>query len=420
MLKTTLSARRAPTSRGAPMNLTLETIRDIDHLVRSRATYVNDPEMRDTWTSYAKEVLAGRFFTGDCDDWAQTAIHLLVIKGADRKRLYRALVSSTGTHIDHMIGLVELDNGEMWSVGDTFGPPQKVIRDRVGQHLIIQTSCVAEKTLWRAWGGKKLARETNTAAVAMTTSDAGVDFIKSYEKLVRRAYDDHAPRKTLKPGDTIIGELTIGYGHTGPDVTIGLYISEARALEILKKDLKVAERGVQRLVRVGLTQTQFDALVSFVFNVGETQFARSTLLRKINAKASVAQIQAQFRRWVYDNGKELPGLVRRRNAEAALWTGEVVTHGSVMPMYRVSNITASGLVEEDRSPARSKDIWALGGATGLGSVGVLSQIKDLFVEAKQSFEDFHLLYMLVGVIVAGLTAWLLYKRLREILVEAKR
>lgn len=401
------------------MKLTLESIREVDALVRSRAKYVSDPELRDSWTSYAKDVQAGRSFEGDCDDWAQTTIHIMVLRGADRTKLYRALVSSTGAHIDHMIGLVELDNGELWSIGDTFGPPQKVNGRTVGPHKIIQTSKVSEKTLWRSWGKTKLRRQTNTAAVGMTTSDAGVDFIKSHEKLMRRAYDDWAPKKILKPGDKIMGMLTIGYGHTG-SVKIGDYISEGQALSLLRKDLRTAERGVQRLVRVGLTQSQFDALVSFVFNVGEPQFSKSTLLRKINAKAPVHEIRTQFGRWVYDNGKVLAGLVKRRSAEASMFAGEVVTHGAIEPMYRSSNITAAPLVEEDKSAAKSKDVWALGGVTGLGSVSVISQLKEAFETARESFYDFAPLYALTGAVVAGLAAWLLYKRLREILVEAKR
>jgi lysozyme len=92
-----------------------------------------------------------------------------------------------------------------------------------------------------------------------------------------------------------------------------------QALELLRADAATAVTAVNRLVTVPLNQTQFDALVSFVFNLGEGSFSRSTLLTRINEGADSEQIRAEFLRWNRAGGRELRGLTRRRAAEADLF-----------------------------------------------------------------------------------------------------
>jgi lysozyme len=87
----------------------------------------------------------------------------------------------------------------------------------------------------------------------------------------------------------------------------------------LEADLESAERDVQRLVKVPLTDNQYAALVSFVFNIGAPQFTRSTLLRKLN-DGDYDAVPVQLKCWIFDNKKIQKGLVRRRAAEAALWS----------------------------------------------------------------------------------------------------
>lgn len=120
-----------------------------------------------------------------------------------------------------------------------------------------------------------------------------------------------------------VGVWTIGYGHTGPDAREGNTITDARAENLLTADVRDAEAAVNRLVRVPLAAGQFDALVSFVFNIGTGAFERSTLLRELNA-GRYAAVPGQLRRWVYGTvgGQKviLPGLVRRRSEEAVLWS----------------------------------------------------------------------------------------------------
>lgn len=144
----------------------------------------------------------------------------------------------------------------------------------------------------------------------MKTSNGGLGIIKKHEGLRLRAY--------LCPA----GVPTIGYGHTGTvtaeDVRRGFTISEEAAERLLRADLKTAERAINDLVRVPLAQHEFDALASFVFNVGRGAFERSTLLRLLN-KGIKATVPEQLARWNKGGGRILPGLVARRAEEGALW-----------------------------------------------------------------------------------------------------
>ncbi len=136
-------------------------------------------------------------------------------------------------------------------------------------------------------------------------SQAGIDLIKHWEGFRSNAY--------LCPGNV----WTIGYGHT-KNVYQGMCISKAQAEELLKEDLKHFENAVRKFVTVKLNQAQFDALVSFTFNVGVYAFKKSTLLRLVN-QGSFKGAANQFDRWVYANRKKLPGLIKRRAEEKQLF-----------------------------------------------------------------------------------------------------
>ncbi len=140
----------------------------------------------------------------------------------------------------------------------------------------------------------------------MKTSPAGIALITHFEGLRLIAYQDS------------VGVWTIGYGHTGPDVKPGLTITRQNAETLLANDLTRFEHGVQRLVTVPLNQNQFDALVSFSYNLGLGSLQQSTLLKKLNA-GDYPGAAAQFPRWNKAGGKVLPGLVARREAEATLF-----------------------------------------------------------------------------------------------------
>ena len=133
-------------------------------------------------------------------------------------------------------------------------------------------------------------------------SDILIEKIKEFEGCRLTAYKCPA------------GKWTIGVGHT-KGVKQGQKITQAQADSLLKADLKPCEDYVNRLL-VCTSQGQFDALVDFVFNLGQASLERSTLLRMIRQHASTNEIQKQFMRWVYASCKKLSGLEKRRAWEA--------------------------------------------------------------------------------------------------------
>lgn len=145
----------------------------------------------------------------------------------------------------------------------------------------------------------------------MEPSDNAAQLVKGFEGLRLTAYPD--------PG-TGGAPWTIGYGHTY-GVYQGLTITEDQANAWLLEDLRAAGQHVADLVTWPINQNQFDALTSFVFNVGRTAFAGSTMLRLLNG-GQVFAASGQFAEWKYAGGKVLPGLVRRRVAEHALFVKE--------------------------------------------------------------------------------------------------
>ncbi|QMV32429.1 lysozyme [Ralstonia phage Hyacinthe] len=139
----------------------------------------------------------------------------------------------------------------------------------------------------------------------MKTSAAGVALIKRFEQCRLTAYRD------------AVGVLTIGYGHTG-NVWLGMVVTQEQADALLAADIRRFENGVAGLLKVPVTQGQFDALVSFAFNCGLGNLGASTLLRKLNA-GDVKGAAAEFPRWSMAGGVVLRGLTLRREAEQKLF-----------------------------------------------------------------------------------------------------
>lgn len=140
-------------------------------------------------------------------------------------------------------------------------------------------------------------------------SQQGLALIKRFEGFSPTIYFDAA------------GLPTIGYGHLlrpGEAEMFARGISEEAGIALLIKDVQKAEQAVLRLVHVPLSEGQFDALVSFTFNLGSGALQRSTLRRKVNREEH-ADVPPEFMRWVWAGGKKLRGLIRRRDAEAALY-----------------------------------------------------------------------------------------------------
>ena len=140
----------------------------------------------------------------------------------------------------------------------------------------------------------------------MYTSEEGIKLIKSFEGFRAAAY--------LCPA----GYKTIGYGHVLAKDSAKNNVSREEAEELLLYDIDKAERSVERNIRVELTQGQFDALVSFTFNLGAAALQRSTLRQKVN-RAEHEDVPRELMRWVYAGGMALAGLVKRREMEGVLY-----------------------------------------------------------------------------------------------------
>lgn len=151
----------------------------------------------------------------------------------------------------------------------------------------------------------------------MKTSRNGIEQIKRLEGVRAKVYRDSA------------GLLTVGVGHLltpaereSGNVLVEVPYESGLSDEVidllLRQDLQSVEAAVQAAVKVSLSQSQYDALVSFVFNIGTGAFRGSTLLRELN-KGRYDEVPRQLARWVYAGGKRVRGLENRRKAEIALW-----------------------------------------------------------------------------------------------------
>jgi lysozyme len=140
----------------------------------------------------------------------------------------------------------------------------------------------------------------------MSYSLNGLHLTEQFESCRLTAYQD------------VKGIWTVGWGHTGPHVVQGLTITQAQADAFLQGDIQWAANVVNALVKVSLTQPEFDAVVDLVFNIGSGNFASSTLHTLLNANEMAAAAN-EFEKWDRSGGKEVAGLLRRRVAEENLF-----------------------------------------------------------------------------------------------------
>lgn len=229
----------------------------------------------------------------------------------------------------------------------------------------------------------------------MRTNKAGLELIKSFEGWRSKAYKCPA------------GVWTIGYGHTSmagpPSVKPGMTISKDEGEEILRRDLKSYEEGVLSAIKVPLNSNQFSACVSLCYNIGIGAFKKSSVARFCNARQFSKAADA-FALWNKAGGKVLPGLTRRRAAEAALFSkGDVSARDEIRPVVD----TPKG------KPMAMSTTNIAAGATA--AAGIVATAKDAVDNGKAIFSglDINLLLILIIVAGAGWIIWERYKKARD-------
>jgi lysozyme len=229
----------------------------------------------------------------------------------------------------------------------------------------------------------------------MKMSQSGKDMLVDFEGVRLKAYKCPA------------GVWTIGIGATNPPVNATDEITREEAFKRLDHDLVQYEDGVKRLVKVGLTQGQFDALVDFAYNAGVGALAKSTLLKKVNAE-KFDEVPAEFMKWTKGGGKELPGLVRRRRAEVKLWRGleEDVPVSKTQSRFQPDQPKAS------KSITQSKEANAAVAAGGLGTIAVVQEVLPIIKEGGDLLNGLSGTVLILVVIIAAAGAVWYFRKQR--------
>jgi len=237
----------------------------------------------------------------------------------------------------------------------------------------------------------------------MQMSQGGLDnLLKKFEGCKLKAY--RCPANVC----------TIGYGHTNgagaPMVNDGMTITQAQADDILKRDIVKFEVAVTDLVKVKLTQNQFDVLVDFAYNAGVGNLKSSTMLKKINL-SNLDTVPAELMKWTKGGGKVLPGLVRRRQAESAWWTA----NAKPATPEQVFDHEQEQRTDPDPVPVRTMADSKQGNAAlltaGLGGLGAAKEIAAQAKDASDVADQFMGLLsnpnfvIMVAIIGAGAAIW---------------
>ena len=221
-----------------------------------------------------------------------------------------------------------------------------------------------------------------------------VELVKKFEGL-HRLGKDGLVRAYRCPA----GRWTIGYGHT-KGVRSAMTITQAEADSMLIEELAEYGATVEKLVTVDLTQNQFDALVSMVFNIGAGAFAKSTLLKKLNA-GDYGSVPEQFMRWnkatVDGKLQALEGLTRRRTAEAALFAMDTKFAGNGGPKMAQKPVTTS---LKPLSQSRT-----LMGASVAGSATIVATVAEEMQGLISYSDSIRIIFLVITLFGIGLTAY---------------
>jgi len=193
-------------------------------------------------------------------------------------------------------------------------------------------------------------------------------------------------------------------------VTEGMTITQEESAEILARDLQKFEKGVEKLLKVEVSQNQFDVLVSFAFNCGLGSLQKSTLLKRVNEENFEA-VPAELMKWTKAGGREIAGLVRRRRAEAKLWRGV----DTEKPVDIIEARAVPDQPKASKSIAQSKEANAAVAAGGLGTIAVAQEVIPLVKEGGDILSAMNttVLILVVIIIAAGAVWWFRKQRLDE-------
>lgn len=216
------------------------------------------------------------------------------------------------------------------------------------------------------------------------------------------------------------GVPTIGYGSTGPHVKLGMKITKAKALQLLRDDMQIAVRKLYGAIKApvidGLTDEQYAALLSFVFNVG----LKPTwgIVRQLNA-GKLELVPGELMKFTKANGKQLKGLVRRRSAEVALWSTPSDDDDEVPSSAILRQPGATPPVTDAKAAAKTGTFWTGAGVAASGLITAGQQVQALAApQAAHSDLIANLASVAAVLIVAGGIAvmvikWLESKRARQ-------
>jgi lysozyme len=222
----------------------------------------------------------------------------------------------------------------------------------------------------------------------MKMTKEGLALIKQFEGFRSHAYRD------------AVGVWTIGYGHTSmaglPTVKLGMTITEAEGETILSRDVDLFARGVQQMVNAKISDAQFSALVSFAYNVGLGNFRKSSVLSAVNQMDFTA-VSRRLQLWNKAGGRVLPGLVRRRAAEAALFASTAT----------VVEVPRKGVDQPKAKPVmHSKTLWS-------AAASLLLVTAQTWLAMSQKVAS-----ILVLLAITALLLLIIYERLKKMKEEA--
>ena len=250
----------------------------------------------------------------------------------------------------------------------------------------------------------------------MQINQAGLKLLKSFEGWRGRAYKD------------VTGVWTIGYGHTSragpPAVVPGLTLSREEGEAILLRDLRMFADAIRPHIKVPLNDNQFSALLSFAYNVGPTNFKRSSVLRYVNQKR-FAEVPGRLALWTKAGGTVLRGLSRRRAAEGALFLRPPNRAGA---RKETDEVHAAGRPVDQRQGKSALQSTTNRAAAGLTLAVIIDQMKELIALAEQggnavrdmsglvpqSAEWTSLIWpLLLSLVAVGLCAWIVRERMKK-------